>query len=161
MNSAVLPFVAINCGAISQELFEGELFGHEPGAYTGATARGQMGKVEAADGGSLFLDEIGEMPQAVQVKLLRVLEEKKLYRLGGLKEIPVDIRIISATNKDLNREVAEKRFRLDLFYRINMGHIRIPPLRRGGRTSCPWRSISRKGPHGDGADIRRLCAGGG
>jgi two-component system response regulator AtoC len=128
-NSAVLPFVAINCGAISQELFEGELFGHEPGAYTGATARGQMGKIEAANGGTLFLDEIGEMPLSVQVKLLRVLEEKKLYRLGGIKEIPVDIRIISATNKDLEAEVTEKRFRLDLFYRVNMGHICIPPLR--------------------------------
>jgi two-component system, NtrC family, response regulator AtoC len=128
-NSSVLPFVAINCGAVSQELFEGELFGHEPGAYTGATAKGQMGKIEAAAGGTLFLDEIGEMPQGVQVKLLRVLEEKKIYRLGGVKEIPVDIRIISATNKELEREVEAKRFRLDLYYRINMGHIRIPPLR--------------------------------
>jgi DNA-binding NtrC family response regulator len=128
-DSALLPFVAINCGAVSQELFEGELFGHEPGAYTGATARGQKGKIEAANGGTLFLDEIGEMPQPVQVKLLRVLEEKKLYRLGGIREIPVDIRIISATNKDLTAEVAERRFRLDLFYRVNMGHIVIPPLR--------------------------------
>ncbi len=128
-SSAVLPFVAINCGAINQELFEGELFGHEPGAYTGATSRGQMGKIEAANGGTLFLDEIGELPPGVQVKLLRVLEEKKLYRLGGVREIPVDIRIISATNKDLQREVDEKRFRLDLYYRVNMGHIRIPPLR--------------------------------
>ena len=126
--SALAPFVAINCGAISQELFEGELFGHDPGAYTGATQRGQMGKIEAADGGTLFLDEIGELPPGVQVKLLRVLEEKKLCRLGAVKEVPVDIRIISATNKDLHREVEEKRFRLDLFYRVNMGHIRIPPL---------------------------------
>jgi DNA-binding NtrC family response regulator len=127
--SAVSPFVAINCGAVSQELFEGELFGHEPGAFTGATARGQMGKIEAAHGGTLFLDEIGEMPPPMQVKLLRVLEERKLYRLGGIKEIPVDIRIISATNKDLEAEVAQKRFRLDLFYRLNMGHLMIPPLR--------------------------------
>jgi two-component system response regulator AtoC len=127
--SAVAPFVAINCGAISRELFEGELFGHDPGAYTGATARGQMGKIEAANGGTLFLDEIGELPPGVQVKLLRVLEEKKIYRVGGIREIPVDIRIISATNKNLDREVDEKRFRLDLFYRVNMGHIRIPPLR--------------------------------
>ena len=127
--SAILPFVAINCGAISQELFEGELFGHDPGAYTGATTRGQIGKIEAASGGTLFLDEIGELPPGVQVKLLRVLEDKKLYRLGSIKEIPVDIRIISATNKDLHREVEAKRFRLDLFYRVNMGHIRIPPLR--------------------------------
>ena len=127
--SAILPFVAINCGAISQELFEGELFGHDAGAYTGATTRGQIGKIEAANGGTLFLDEIGELPPGVQVKLLRVLEDKKLYRLGSIKEIPVDIRIISATNKDLHREVEAKRFRLDLFYRVNMGHIRIPPLR--------------------------------
>lgn len=127
--SGLAPFVAINCGAISQELFEGELFGHDPGAFTGATSRGQMGKIEAANGGTIFLDEIGELPSAVQVKLLRVLEEKKLYRLGGVKEIPVDIRIISATNKDLEREVEANRFRLDLYYRVNMGHIRIPALR--------------------------------
>jgi transcriptional regulator with PAS, ATPase and Fis domain len=126
----VAPFVAINCGAISSELFEGELFGHEPGAYTGATARGQMGKIEAASGGTLFLDEIGELPPRVQVKLLRVVEEKRLYRLGGVRDIPVDVRIISATNKDLEQEVAARRFRLDLFYRLNMGHIRIPPLRQ-------------------------------
>ncbi|MCE5264028.1 MAG: sigma-54 dependent transcriptional regulator [Deltaproteobacteria bacterium] len=135
--SAVAPFVAINCGAISQELFEGELFGHDPGAYTGATQRGQMGKIEAANGGTLFLDEIGELPHGVQVKLLRVLEEKKLNRLGSVREIPIDIRIISATNKNLEREVEAKRFRLDLFYRVNMGHIRIPPLRERAEDILP------------------------
>jgi DNA-binding NtrC family response regulator len=124
------PFVAVNCGAVTQELFEGELFGHEPGAYTGATTRGRMGKLEAAHGGTIFLDEVGETPFAAQVKLLRVLEEKRLYRVGGVTEIPVDIRVISATNKDLEREVAENRFRLDLFYRINTGRIEIPPLRQ-------------------------------
>jgi two-component system, NtrC family, response regulator AtoC len=123
------PFVAINCGAISQEIFEAELFGHEPGAYTGATPKGRMGKLEAADRGTLFLDEIGEMPFPTQVKLLRVLEEKRFYRLGGVKEIPVDVRIISATNKDPREEVAARRFRQDLYYRINTGVIRIPPLR--------------------------------
>ena len=123
------PFVPINCGAISQELFEGELFGHEPGAYTGATAKGQKGKIEAANGGTLFLDEIGEMPFNLQVKLLRVLEEKKLFRLGGVTEISVDVRVISATNKDLHTQVQKGLFRLDLFHRINMGFIRIPPLR--------------------------------
>ena len=127
--SAIVPFVAINCGAISRGLFEGELFGHEPGAYTGATAKGRMGRFEAADGGTIFLDEIGEMPLNLQVKLLRVLEEKRICRLGGVKEIPVDFRIICASNKDLSKEVHEKRFRLDLFYRINTGSIRIPPLR--------------------------------
>ncbi len=127
--NALRPFVAINCSAILRELFEGELFGHEPGAYTGATAKGRMGKFEAAHGGTVFLDEIGEMPPELQAKLLRVLEEKQICRLGGIKEIPVDFRIICATNKDLAKEVREKRFRLDLFYRINTGTIRIPPLR--------------------------------
>lgn len=123
------PFVPINCGAISQELFEGELFGHEPGAYTGATAKGQMGKIEAANGGTFFLDEIGEMPLNLQVKLLRVVEEKELFRLGGVTKISVDVRVISATNKDLHSQVQKGLFRLDLFHRINMGFIRIPPLR--------------------------------
>ena len=150
-NNKHIAFVAINCGAISRELFEGELFGHEPGAYTGATTTGRIGKLEAANGGTVFLDEIGEMPLDVQVKLLRVLEEKKLFRLGGVKEVPVDIRIISAANKDLNQEVAEDRFRLDLYYRINMGTIRIPPLREREEDILPLahrfikRAFARKG----------------
>jgi DNA-binding NtrC family response regulator len=123
------PFVAINCGAMPRELFESELFGHERGAYTGATATGRMGKLELANKGTLFLDEISEMPLSSQVDLLRVLEDKKFYRLGGVKEIPIDVRFISATNKDLSQEIETKKFRLDLFYRINMGTIRIPPLR--------------------------------
>jgi two-component system, NtrC family, response regulator AtoC len=145
------PFVAINCGAVSQELFEGELFGHEPGAFTGATVRGRKGKLEAADGGTIFLDEIGEMPFNAQVKLLRVLEERRLYRLGGLKEVGIDVRIISATNKDLQKEVDAKKFRLDLFYRINMGRIAIPPLRDRPEDVMPLarrfitRACSRKG----------------
>jgi transcriptional regulator with PAS, ATPase and Fis domain len=94
------PFVAINCGAMPRELFESELFGHERGAYTGATATGRMGKLELANKGTLFLDEISEMPLSSQVDLLRVLEDKKFYRLGGVKEIPIDVRFISATNKD-------------------------------------------------------------
>jgi two-component system, NtrC family, response regulator AtoC len=145
------PFIAINCGAISQELFEGELFGHEPGAYTGATTTGRKGKIEAADGGTIFLDEIAEMPFNMQVKLLRVLEERKISRLGGLKEVDVDVRIISATNKDLQHEVNAKKFRLDLFYRINMGHIVIPALRERPEDIMPLarrfitRACSRKG----------------
>jgi DNA-binding NtrC family response regulator len=124
-----VPFVAINCGALTEGLMESEMFGHESGAYTGATRTGRIGKFELASGGTIFLDEIGEMPLALQVKLLRVLEEKKLYRLGGNAEIPVDIRVICATNKDLQQAIANKQFRMDLYYRINMGNIKIPPLR--------------------------------
>jgi len=120
--------VAINCGAMPRDLVESELFGHERGAYTGAMSD-QMGRLEMAQGGTIFLDEIGEMPYDLQVKLLRVLEERKLYRVGGTKEIPLDVRFISATNKDLQGEVDAKRFRSDLFYRINMGTIKIPSLR--------------------------------
>ena len=126
---AINPFVAINCGAISQELFEGELFGHEAGAYTGATRKGRMGKLESANGGTVFFDEIGEMPMSFQVKLLRVLESWKLYRVGGIREIPIDLRVVSATNKELGKEVDVGRFRLDLYHRINMGVIRVPSLR--------------------------------
>jgi DNA-binding NtrC family response regulator len=127
--NSLLPFVAINCGALPQELFESELFGHEPGAFTGATRSGQAGKLEAASGGTVLFDEIGEMPPPLQVKLLRVIEDKKVYRLGGVNEIPVDVRFIFSTNKNLNLAVSEKHFRLDLFYRISMGNINIPPLR--------------------------------
>ncbi|OEU58702.1 MAG: hypothetical protein BA862_10020 [Desulfobulbaceae bacterium S3730MH12] len=123
------PFITISGGAISDQLFEAELFGHESGSYTGATKYGRMGKLEAADGGTIFLDEIGEMPLGLQVKLLRVLEEKKLYRIGGIEEVSVNFRIISATNKDLKQQVASGDFRLDLFHRINIGHIRIAALR--------------------------------
>lgn len=127
--NSLLPFIAINCGALPQELFESELFGYEPGAFTGATRSGQAGKLEAASGGTVFFDEIGEMPPSLQVKLLRVIEYKKVYRLGGVNEIPVDVRFIFSTNKNLNLAVSEKHFRLDLFYRISMGNINIPPLR--------------------------------
>ncbi len=148
---AQTPFVALNCGAISQDLFEAELFGHEPGAYTGATSTGRMGKLEAAHGGSIFLDEIGEMPPASQVKLLRALEQKRFYRVGGIKEIPVDVRIISATNKDLQQEASQGRFRPDLYYRINVGFIRIPPLRERRESIVPLaqhfaqRAFSKRG----------------
>jgi two-component system, NtrC family, response regulator AtoC len=136
---ASLPFVALNCGAMFHDLIEGELFGHDPGAFTGATPKGRIGKIEAANGGTLFLDEIGDMPLNVQVKLLRVLEERRFFRLGSVREIPVDIRVISATNKDLRQEVIDKRFRLDLFYRINTGSIRIPPLRERREDISPAR----------------------
>ena len=150
-NEKFAPFIAINCGAISQHLFEGELFGHETGAFTGATRKGRMGKIEMANGGTIFLDEIGEMPLELQVKLLRVLETKRLYRIGGDREIQLDIRIIAATNKNLKQEVQKKRFRLDLLYRINVGNIYIPPLRERKEDIVPLahrfinRAYSRRG----------------
>ncbi|MCB0219616.1 MAG: sigma-54-dependent Fis family transcriptional regulator [Chrysiogenetes bacterium] len=122
------PYLAINCGAISSELFESELFGHEAGAFTGAIAR-KIGKVELAQDGTLFLDEIGTMPLSMQVKLLRVLEEREITRVGGNKHIPVSFRLVSATNSDLEKEIAAGTFREDLFYRINVIQIHLPPLR--------------------------------
>jgi DNA-binding NtrC family response regulator len=121
-------FMAINCAAMPENLLENELFGHEKGAFTGATDL-KKGKIELAAGGTLFLDEIGDIPMSLQAKLLRVLQEKKFYHLGGSNEIKSDFRLISATNKDLTLEVKEKRFREDLFYRLNVIPINIPPLR--------------------------------
>ncbi|MGQ9532489.1 MAG: sigma-54 interaction domain-containing protein, partial [Desulfotomaculales bacterium] len=123
------PFVAVNCGAIPRELIASELFGYVEGAFTGAARGGRPGKFELADGGTLFLDEIGEMPLDMQVVLLRVLQEKKVVRVGGTQMVPVDVRIIAATNKSLLREVEKGNFRRDLFYRLNIFHIKIPPLR--------------------------------
>jgi two-component system, NtrC family, response regulator AtoC len=123
------PFVTLNCGAIPKELAESEFFGYEKGAFTGATEKMKQGKFELADGGTILLDEIRELSLDMQVKLLRVLEEKRFYRLGGTKEISVDVRVIAASNKELNREVEEGRFREDLFYRLNVASVRIPPLR--------------------------------
>jgi len=125
------PFVALNCAAIPEGLVENELFGHERGAYTGAGAR-KIGKLELAHRGTLFLDEIGELPLAIQSKLLRVLEEKRFERVGGTQEIEVSVRILTATNKDLRAAVAEKAFREDLFFRISAVPITIPPLRDRG-----------------------------
>lgn len=122
------PFVAVNCGAIPENLVESELFGHEPGAFTGATERRQ-GWFEAANGGTLFLDEIGDLPQSAQVKLLRVLQEHEVVRLGARRGTPLDVRLVSATNIDLSRAVAAGRFRVDLFYRINVASLLLPPLR--------------------------------
>jgi two-component system, NtrC family, response regulator AtoC len=123
------PFVTLNCGAIPKELAESEFFGYEKGAFTGATEKMKQGKFELADGGTILLDEIRELSLDMQVKLLRVLEEKRFYRLGGTKEISVDVRVIAASNKELSREVEEGRFREDLFYRLNVASVRIPPLR--------------------------------
>jgi DNA-binding NtrC family response regulator len=122
------PFVAVNCAALPSELIESELFGHEKGAFTGAAAKRQ-GKFEQADGGTLFLDEIGDMSANVQAKLLRALEERRIERLGGNESIPVDVRIVSATHRPLEQEIANGNFRADLFYRLRVVTIDIPPLR--------------------------------
>lgn len=123
------PFVAINIGGVPENLLESELFGYEKGAFTGAVSRKQ-GKFELASGGTLFLDEIGDMPMTLQVKILRVLQERKITRLGGTELIPIDARIIVATNKDLEEMVRENKFREDLFFRLNVVRIELPPLRQ-------------------------------
>jgi len=122
------PFVAVNCSALAENLLESELFGHDKGAFTGAVSM-KKGRFELADGGTLFLDEIGELSQNLQVKLLRVLQEKVFERVGGVKPISVDIRIIAATNKKLKTEMTQGRFREDLYYRLNVVHIVLPLLR--------------------------------
>src|SRR5215813_267323 len=121
------PFVAVNCAALPETILEAELFGVEKGAFTGAVAR-REGRFERARGGTLFLDEVGEISPSAQVKLLRVLQEGEIERLGGTQTLPVDVRLVAATNKDLKREVAEARFREDLFYRLNVVEVRIPSL---------------------------------
>ena len=125
------PLIAVNCGAIPEELLESELFGHEKGAFTGAI-RTRIGRFELAQGGSIFLDEIGDMSPALQVKILRIIQEKQFERIGGIKTNNADVRIIAATNQNLERLVAEKKFREDLYYRINVIPIYLPPLRERG-----------------------------
>jgi len=122
------PFIAVNCAAIPDTLLESELFGHEKGAFTGAAER-RLGRFELADGGTIFLDEVGEMAPATQVKVLRVLEDRTFFRVGGTQAIKVDVRVVAATNKSLKEEVALGRFRDDLFYRLNVLYIYLPPLR--------------------------------
>ena len=128
-HAAGKPFVAVNCGAIAESLLESELFGHEEGAFTGSRRGGRPGLFEAAHRGTLFLDEIGEMPLALQTRLLRVLEEREVMRVGGTRPIPVDVRIISATHCDLDARVREGAFRADLFYRLSVLRLRLPSLR--------------------------------
>ena len=123
------PFIKINCSAIPRELAESELFGHEKGAFTGAQQKTKLGKFELASGGTILLDEIAELSPEMQAKLLRVLQEKKFYRLGGEKEIEVDVRVLAATNKNLVEEIKNGRFREDLYYRLNVGNIIVPSLR--------------------------------
>ena len=122
------PLVSVNCSALSETLLESELFGHEKGSFTGAMAQ-RKGRFETADGGTLFLDEVGEMSPSVQVTLLRVLQNREFERVGGNKTIKVDVRVITATNKDLTKEIANGHFREDLYYRLNVVHIEVPPLR--------------------------------
>jgi DNA-binding NtrC family response regulator len=123
------PFIPINCGAIPKDLFESELFGYEKGAFTGALEKGKMGKVEAAEKGTLFLDEVGELPPTAQVKVLRVLDEKEYFKVGGVEKKKADVRIIAATNRDLESEVKKGNFRDDLYFRLNVVTLHIPPLR--------------------------------
>ncbi|WP_010649809.1 sigma-54 interaction domain-containing protein [Oceanobacillus massiliensis] len=123
------PFIPVNCGAIPSALFESELFGYEGGSFTGAEKKGKAGKIEMADGGTLFLDEVGELPLEMQVKLLRVLQENTLYRIGDSQGRQVDVRFIAATNQNLEQLMEEKRFRSDLFYRLNVIQLTMPPLR--------------------------------
>lgn len=125
------PFVPVDCGAIPENLLESEFFGYERGAFTGAD-RQRRGLLEAASGGTFFLDEIGDMPLVLQAKLLRVLQERKLRRVGGNDEVDVDVRIVAATSRDLDQMVQERRFREDLYYRINVVRIDLPPLRERG-----------------------------
>lgn len=130
------PFVPVNCGAIPAELLESELFGHEKGAFTGALTTRQ-GRFEMAEGGTLFLDEIGDMPMPMQVKLLRVLQERTFERVGSNKTIQCDVRIVAATHRNLENEIKEKRFREDLFYRLNVFPLELPPLRERSE-DIPW-----------------------
>jgi len=125
------PFIAINCAAIPDTLIESELFGHEKGSFTGANAR-EIGIFEAADGGTVFLDEIGEMNVAMQAKLLRAIQEKEIRRVGGKVNIGLDVRLVSATNKELEQEIKKGTFREDLFYRLNVIRVNLPPLRERG-----------------------------
>ena len=123
------PFIAINCAAIPEQLLESELFGYVKGAFTGASANGKTGLIQAANHGTLFLDEIGDMPLTLQAKLLRAIESREIQPVGASHPVPVDIRIISATNQNLEQFIAEGKFREDLFYRLNVIPLRLPPLR--------------------------------
>jgi len=142
---ALRPFVAVNCGAIAESLLESELFGHEDGAFTGARRGGHAGLFEAANGGTLFLDEIGEMPLGLQTRLLRVLEEREVMRVGGTRPVPIDVRVISATHCDLEARVRDGRFRADLFYRLAVLRLALPPLCARPQDIAPLLEWSLKG----------------
>jgi len=135
------PFVGINCAAISPQLFESELFGYEAGAFTGGVPKGQKGKIELARGGTLFLDEITELTPEYQAKLLRAIEEREYFKVGGIKKQKVDVRFICTTNQDITGKISEGAFRQDLYYRLNVGYIRIPPLRERREEILPMAKI--------------------
>ncbi len=152
------PFVAINCASIPETLLESELFGYERGAFTGAD-RTKPGRLELANGGTVFLDEIGEMSPALQAKLLRVIEERKIERLGGTREIEVDVRFIVATNRDLSSLVKEGKFRQDLFYRLSVFPIEIPPLRERKEDIIPLAEFFLRKLRGEGKPPKKLTEG--
>jgi transcriptional regulator with GAF, ATPase, and Fis domain len=144
-------FVAVNCAAIPSQLLESELFGAEKGAFTGATAR-RFGRFEQAEGGTLLLDEIGELPLELQAKLLRVLEQREVERLGGTAPVPVDVRVVAATHRDLRKAVSEGRFREDLYYRLAVFPIQVPPLRQRPEDIVPLArafAAELRGPQGE------------
>ncbi|HEY2731229.1 MAG TPA: sigma-54 dependent transcriptional regulator [Polyangia bacterium] len=153
------PFVKVNCAALATGVLESELFGHEKGAFTGAVAR-RLGRFELADGGTLFLDEVGDLPLDVQVKLLRVLQERELERVGGAETIKVDVRIVSATHRDLEKQIADGAFREDLYYRLNVFPITLPPLRQRPSDIAPLAEhFIQKYARTAGKTIRGLDAG--
>ncbi len=153
------PFIGINCASLPETLFESELFGHKAGAFTGA-AREKTGLLEAADGGTFFLDEIGDMPQPLQIKLLRVMQERRLRRIGELQTRPVDVRFVAASHKNLENEIDAGRFRLDLYYRLKVVQVDIPPLRRRPEDVIPLLSwfIRRRGNQQEGCRIAEEAA---
>jgi two-component system NtrC family response regulator len=152
------PFVAINCGAIPENLLESELFGHEKGSFTGAHAQRQ-GKVETAEGGTLFLDEIGELPHPLQVKFLRFLQERVIQRVGGRRDIPINARVIAATNSDLKKAMVEGQFREDLYYRLAVVTLRLPPLReRDGDIPVLAQSFLNRFAAESGAEKKKFTA---
>jgi two-component system response regulator GlrR len=149
------PFVAINCSAMAENLLESELFGHVKGSFTGAV-RDHQGLFQAADGGTLLLDEIGDMPMRLQVKLLRVLQENNIRPIGATDAIPVNVRVISATHRDLQQLMMSGQFREDLYYRLNVVHIDMPPLlRRREDIRCWCRTSSRRSAM---SGVREICA---
>ncbi|MCR5273639.1 MAG: sigma 54-interacting transcriptional regulator [Lachnospiraceae bacterium] len=150
------PFISINCAAIPEDLLESELFGYEKGAFTGALSKGKIGLFEAAEGGTIFLDEIGDMPVKLQSKLLRTLENKEVRRVGGVESIPIDVRIICATNVDLAKQVKEKRFREDLYYRLSVFVLKIPPLRERKEDIMPLAELFLKNLNEKYSDNKRF-----